>query len=153
MNYVSVIAALLLLTSSADRALARCYVPTPSKMLQGARVVFVGKALSIIDPGMPTDGLSFRVINLVRPVTVRFAVERVFRGKKVREVEVMTQTGGLEWGYEFTVGQTYLVYAQGSETAEKALVIGGCGRTRLVAEAEEDVRFLNRLGKAKERNR
>ena len=153
MKFVSVIAALLLFTSSAGRALARCYVLTPNEALQGARAVFVGKVLSIIDPGMPTDGLSFKVVNLVRPVRVRFAIERVYRGVKVREVEVMTRTGGLEWGYEFSVGKRYLVYAQESETTEKGLVIGGCGRTRPVAEAEEDVRFLKRLAKARERNR
>ena len=84
---------------------ARCYVPTPTEALAGARAVFVGKVISVTDPTFPAEGLSPKVFNLVRPVKVRFAVEHVYRGRKIREVEVRTQTGGLEWGYELKSGR------------------------------------------------
>lgn len=151
MKCLSLVAALLLLIPSAHRACARCYVPTPGEALRGAQAVFVGKVLSVGDPGTPTSGLSFKVVDLTRPVRVRFAVERLYRGKKVREVEVHTRMGGLEWGYEFSVGERYLVYAQGGEAVGQGLVVGGCGRTRLVAEAEEELRFLGKVAKARGR--
>lgn len=121
---------------------ARCYVPTPAEALVGAQAVFVGKVISVSDPGFPPEGLTFRVINLVRPVRVRFAVENVYRGRKLREIEVETKTGGLEWGYDFKVGETYLVYAQEAGDKEGGLVVKGCGRSRLVKEATEDLKLL-----------
>ena len=77
---------------------ARCYVPTPTEALAGAKAVFVGKVISITDPTFPAEGLPPKVFNLVRTVKVRFSVEHVYRGRSIREIEVGTQTGGLEWG-------------------------------------------------------
>jgi hypothetical protein len=124
---------------------ARCYVPTPTEALADAKAVFAGKVISIDDPTLPAEGLSFRVFNLVRPVKVRFAVEHVYRGRKIREVEIQTQTGGLEWGYEFRVGERYLVYAQQAGDSKSGLVVKGCSRSRPVDEATEDLKLLNGL--------
>lgn len=121
---------------------ARCYVPTPAEALVGAKAVFVGKVISVSDPGLPPEGITFRVFNLVRPIRVRFAVENVYRGRKLREIEVQTKTGGLEWGYDFTVGEKYLVYAQEADDKEGGLVVKGCGRSRLVRKATEDLKLL-----------
>jgi len=121
----------------------RCYVPTPTEALAGAKEVFVGKVISIADPTFPAEGFSPKVFNLVRPVKVRFAVEHVYRGRKIRELEIWTQTGGLEWGYEFKVGEGYLVYAQQAGDNKRALVVKGCGRSRPVNEATDDLKLLN----------
>ena len=111
---------------------ARCYIPTATEALAGAKVVFVGNVISVNDPTFPAEGFSPKIFNLVRPVKVRFAVEHVYRGRKTREVEIGTYTGGLEWGYEFKVGERYLVYAQRAGDGKRGLVVKGCGRSRPV---------------------
>lgn len=44
-------------------------------------------------------------------------------GRRSKEIEVGTQTGGLEWGYEFKVGERYLVYAQQAGDSKRGLVV------------------------------
>ena len=138
---IAIITALVVFPMSG--AHPRCYVPTPTEALVGAKAVFVGKVISIADPTLPAEGLSPKVFNLVRPIKVRFAVEHVYRGRKIREVEIGTQTGGLEWGYEFKVGERYLVYAQQAGDSRSGLVVKGCGRSRPINEATEDLKLLN----------
>lgn len=143
MKHLIAIAITLLVVFPMNAAHARCYVPTPTEALAGAKAVFVGKVISIADPTLPAEMLSPKVFNLVRPVKVRFAVEHVYRGRKIREIEIKTQTGGLEWGYEFKVGERYLVYAQPAGDSKSELVVKGCGRSRPVNEATEDLKLLN----------
>jgi len=66
---------------------------------------------------------------------------------KVREIEVVTKTGGLEFGFQFEVGETYIVYAQEDEAQEQGLIVKGCGRTRLTRDAKEDLKLLDALSK------
>jgi hypothetical protein len=147
MNYVVTLALIVVGTGLSHATNARCYISKPSEAFQKAKVIFVGKAISVEDPTLPAAPLQLRSYDLVRPIQVRFTVERVYLGKKLNEIEIGTRTGGLEWGYEFKVGETYLVYAQESETEQKALIVKGCGRTRLIADATEDLRLLNAKAK------
>jgi hypothetical protein len=140
-HLIAIITALVIFPMSA--AHPRCLVPTPTEALAGARAVFVGRVISVADPTLPAQGIYPRVFSLVRPVTVRFAVEHVYRGRKMREVEIGTQTGGLEWGYEFKVGEKYLVYVQQAGNSKSGLVVKGCGRSRPITEATEDLKLLN----------
>jgi hypothetical protein len=144
MKHLVAITITVLMAISTSAIHPRCYVPTPAEALAGAKAVFVGKVMSISDPTFPADGLSPTVFNLVRPVKVRFAIEHVYRGRRIREIEVGTQTGGLEFGYEFKAGERYLVYAQQSGDSKRGLVVKGCGRSRRVTEAAEDLKLLNR---------
>ena len=102
MKYQIGIMVMMFVTYPLYGANARCYVPTQLEALNDAKAVFVGKVISVTDPGLPPEGIQFRVMNLVRPVRIRLVVEKVFRGKRVREIEVVTNTGGLEarieWG-------------------------------------------------------
>jgi hypothetical protein len=83
-------------------------------------------------------------VNLVRPITARFVVEKMYRGDEVKELEVSSKTGGLEWGQDFKVGERYLVYAQNGANGEaEALIVKGCSRTRLIKEADDDLRSLS----------
>jgi hypothetical protein len=143
MKHLVAITITVLVAFPMSAAHPRCYVPTPTEALAGAKAVFVGKVISITDPTLPAEGISYRVFNLVRPVKVRFAVEHVYRGRKIREIEVGTQTGGLDWGYEFKVGERYLVYAQQAGDSKRGLVVKGCSRSRPVNEAAEDLKLLN----------
>jgi hypothetical protein len=145
MKHLIAIIVLAIATCPMSATHARCYIPTPPEALADAKAVFVGKVISVSDPGVPPEGLTFRVINLVRPVKVRFAVEHVYRGRKIREIELGTRTGGLEWGYEFKVGERYVVYAQQAGDSNRGLVVKGCGRSRLLKDAAEDLKLLKRL--------
>jgi hypothetical protein len=145
MRHLIAITVIALVTCPLSTTHARCYVPTPAEALDGAKTVFVGKVISVTDPTFPAEGLTPKVFNLVRPVKVRFVVEHMYRGRKVREIEVGTKTGGLEWGYEFNVGEKYLVYAQEDGGKDRGLVVKGCGRSRPVKEATEDLKLLNGL--------
>jgi hypothetical protein len=123
------------------------------RALEEAKSVFVGKVISVEDPGLPADDrLSFKIINLVRPIKVRFAVERIYAGREAKEIEIATQTGGLEFGYNFKVGEKYLVYAQEERAEKSRLIVKGCGRTRPVEEATEDMRILKDLVQRKVQN-
>ena len=149
MKYKIAIMVMMFVTCSlyGANANARCYVGTPLEALNGAKVVFVGKVISVTDPGLPPEGIQFRTINLVRPVRIRLLVEKIYRGKKVREIELVTNTGGFESGFEFKVGETYLVYGQENEANEQGLIVMGCGRTRLTRDAKEDLKLLDALSK------
>ena len=147
MNYLVTLALIVVGAGLSHATNARCFISTPSEAFQKAKVVFVGKVISVEDPTLPAAPLQPRIYNLVRPIKVRFTVERVYLGKKLDEIEIGTRTGGLEWGYEFKVGETYLVYAQESETEQKVLIVKGCGRTRLIADATEDLRLLDAKAK------
>jgi hypothetical protein len=147
MNYLVTLALIVVGAGLSHTTNARCFIQTPSEAFQKAKVVFVGKVISVEDPTLPAAPLQPRIYDLVRPIQVRFTVERVYRGKKLNEIEIGTRTGGLEWGYEFKVGETYLVYAQESETEQEVLIVKGCGRTRLIADATEDLRLLDAKAK------
>jgi hypothetical protein len=147
MNYLVTLALIVVGAGLSHATNARCFISAPSEAFQKAKVVFVGKVISVEDPTGPAEPLQSRIYDLVRPIKVRFTVERVYLGKKLSEIEIGTRTGGLEWGYEFKVGETYLVYAQESETEQKVLIVKGCGRTRLIADATEDLRLLDAKAK------
>lgn len=91
---------------------------------------------------MPTEVTPSTLINLERPITARFAVERVYRGKEMKEVEVATMTGTSEWGANFKKGESYLVYAEKDGDRRDLLRVRGCSRTSLMQDAEEDLELL-----------
>ena len=128
--------ALVLWLGSTQTSNARCFVQPASQALQQSGFVFIGKALSIEDPTLPARESQRRVYALERPVKVRFTVERVLRGIYVPEITIGTTIGGYESGYQFEVGERYLVYAH--ET-KGGLVVPGCSRTRLATYAQEDL--------------
>ncbi|MBO0861220.1 MAG: hypothetical protein J2P21_22585 [Chloracidobacterium sp.] len=147
MNYLVTLALIVVGAGLSHATNTRCLISTPSEAFQKAKVIFVGKVISVEDPTLAEAPLQPRIYDLVRPIQVRFTVERVYLGKKINEIEIGTRTGGLEWGYEFKVGETYLVYAQESETEQKVLIVKGCGRTRLISDATEDLRLLDTKAK------
>jgi 5-hydroxyisourate hydrolase-like protein (transthyretin family) len=78
---------------------------------------------------------------------VRLAVEQPLRGVEAAEVEVATGWGGGDCGYEFHRGMRYVVYADRDEK-DGRLFTSMCTRTRLLAEADEDLAFVRGLGAA-----
>ena len=103
--------------------------------------VFAGTAHSITplpDDGPPPPPGSFRIPRYVR---VEFTDAVAFRGSQASTMSVVTPGSGLACGYEFKEGQRYLVYANRSADGA-GLVTGMCSRTRLFANANEDLRLL-----------
>jgi hypothetical protein len=116
----------------------------PIEALNRSKVVFIGKVISVTDRTSSAGDIPPRVVSLVRPITARFVVERVYRGNEVKELEVSSKTGGLEWGQDFKVGERYLVYAQSGANAEaEELIVKGCSRTRFIKDADDDLRTLS----------
>ena len=131
------VAALLLLAEVEDFA-CTCALPFPKPPLQKqvrvalneSRAVFSGKVLEVTeDPQTPH-------------VTVRLSVERVWKGSPREEVRILTGRGGGDCGYQFEVGQSYLVYAYRWREGELGTNI--CQRTAKLSEASGDLRVLGR---------
>lgn len=99
--------------------------------------MFVGEAQTIatVDgpPGRPDQQ---RVIT--------FATRRALRGVEGPTVRVTTGMGGGDCGYNFTIGEQYLVYAYRSKDGAE-LGTGICTRTRPLSQAADDLRFFDEL--------
>jgi 5-hydroxyisourate hydrolase-like protein (transthyretin family) len=99
--------------------------------------VFVGTAKTIAEVEAPPDPMPFRR----RLVT--FTIERALRGLEGTSVGVTTGMGGGDCGYAFKAGERYLVYAYRAQDGQ--LRTGICSRTRPIAEAADDLTFIDRL--------
>ncbi|HKO98911.1 MAG TPA: carboxypeptidase regulatory-like domain-containing protein [Pyrinomonadaceae bacterium] len=77
---------------------------------------------------------------------VRLSVDEGFRGVEGPQVEVRTGTGGGDCGYNFRLAQQYLVYAS---EHEGKLFTGICSRTREIAAAADDLKYMRGLANGK----
>ena len=105
-----------------------------------AQAVFVGTVLSkrVDEQTRPTDRGN---INR-NPIGFRFAVEQSYRGAAGPEIEIFTGRGGGDCGYDFKIGQRYLVYAYLDGDKLTTYI---CTRTKLFGTAAEDLAFLATL--------
>jgi hypothetical protein len=112
-------------------------------------VVFVGRVTAISYPDFPEGQTS-------APATlVHFSVEEVFRGVKGNEIEIASGTrrlGNLQtsadgMGYRLEIGQRYLVYGHRS-TTDRWIRASVCSRTRPLAEAADDLKYIRGLSRA-----
>jgi hypothetical protein len=95
--------------------------------VKGTTVIFAGTVESVTG-GMP------------RPIVATFSVAKVYRGSLKQRAVVSGDGTDCDWN--FVKGETYLVYA--TEHAG-VLLTHECTRTRALAEAGEDVRYLDNL--------
>jgi hypothetical protein len=72
------------------------------KAKKQSQAVFVGEVIQIIQKPESYG------------VSVKFRVGNVWKGKLSKEVTIFTGLGGGDCGYRFEVGESYLVYASGS---------------------------------------
>jgi hypothetical protein len=100
-----------------------------------ASAVFVGRVLRIEPPPPRPDGL----MSTADPVRVTLAVVEGFVGVSTPEAIVTTASGSASCGFGFRVGETYLVYANGSPGA---LHVSLCGGTTPARAAAEDIQYL-----------
>lgn len=117
-------------------------VGTPCDNFGSASAVFAGtvtatrgKERTKTDNG---DELGYRQL-------FKFSVDQSYLGVSGTEVEVLTGMGGGDCGYAFKIGERYLVYAF---LYQNQLVTSICSRTKLFADANEDLAFLGTLSSA-----
>lgn len=109
-----------------------------------ASAVFVGTVIAVRENESQKKAYETYVIDST-PRVFKFSVEQSYLGVPGKEVEVFTGRGGGDCGYEFQIGQRYLVYAY--EYQDK-LTTRTCTRTKPFREAEEDLVFLGNLSSA-----
>jgi len=106
--------------------------------------VFVG-TVSAITP-LPDDGPPLREgeARSDRAVRVDFTGVVAYRGPQAPAMTVETPGSGASCGYGFKPGERYVVYATRGPDGVR-LVTSICSRTRPLAEAGDDVRYLRTL--------
>jgi hypothetical protein len=109
----------------------------PCQATWTADVVFAGSVVSIEPFDHETLGAPYQ------SQLVKFNVERGFVHAAAGPIEIVTGMGGGDCGYRFKTGGKYLVYASKTGSGLSASI---CSRTRPIAEAQEDLRYLTRMG-------
>ena len=110
-----------------------------------SNAVFVGTVIQMRNvPASPIQD-DTAVFSSVR---VLLHLEGSFLGVEAQggEVEISTPSSAPACGYYFQRGETYLVYAQ--RQSDGTLLVTSCGRTRPVAEAADDFKYLRHLADA-----
>lgn len=69
-----------------------------------------------------------------------FEVETIWKGEIGKKVKVTTGRGGGDCGFEFKVGEEYLVYAYGEDDLSANI----CSRTKGLNRADDDISFLGK---------
>lgn len=109
--------------------------PTACEAFGGAAAVFIGTAGEV---ARYEDGFLVRTETEIR-------VKEVFLGGVGATVTAETRGMGCEFGFE--AGKDYLIYAGDSGAAGQRIdrfYSSSCGRTRLLSEASEDLKFLRK---------
>jgi hypothetical protein len=83
-------------------------------------------------------------------VSVRLLVVDSWKGNLSKEITITTGLGNGDCGYPFEVGESYLIYANGSD--ENKLSTGICHRTNNLLENSQDLKILGK-GKLTRRNK
>jgi hypothetical protein len=115
-----------------------CSLPYPKqslktqvkKALNESRAVFSGKILEVT-----ADPEKFSIV-------VKLKVERSWKGSLPEEISINTGRGGGDCGYRFEVGESYLIYAYGSDVGRLSTNI--CQRTAKLSEAVKDLQILGK---------
>jgi Carboxypeptidase regulatory-like domain len=103
----------------------------PCETYWGASTIFVGKVVEIVPLPRGADGYPWR--------SVRFEVLESLKGADAATAEVRTGRGGGDCGYEFKVGESYVVHANPGRSGE--LVTSICSATKPLSKGEADVTY------------
>jgi hypothetical protein len=134
--FLTLALALLFSALPAPAAACTCVGPNPTcQAVWTTPDIFVGQVLAIESPADAQPFLRRRV---------RIRSTEVFRGGVSGEVDVWTGLGGGDCGYDFKVGETYLVYAYRDATTNR-ISTGICSNTQKLATAGADLAYLRSL--------
>jgi len=118
---------------------------TPCQSYGGASAVFIGTVIAVKSVEPSTDKAVERSkTEWVAPRSFKFVVEQSFLGVQGITVEVGTGIGGGDCGYDFKMGERYIVYAHRYDESNR-LTTSICTRTKLLPKADEDLQFLRNL--------
>ena len=98
--------------------------------------VFSGKVIEIVDKNAGSQMQSS-----ADPIAVLFEVEESWKGINQTQVIVYTERSSASCGYEFSLNNSYLVYAQ---DIDGDLKVSNCSRTTLLSFADEDIAELGK---------
>lgn len=113
----------------------------PCQAFWGADVVFTGRVSEITRP-LPVDPSNPDIVS-DNGRLVRFEINDTFRGVAAGgRVELVLPGSSCDYGFE--AGQSYFVYA-GRNPQNGRISTSNCGRTRPLAEAEDDLAYARDL--------
>ena len=158
MRIYKLISILVISLSCLRGAYADLECPPPGSMrvaLANATAVFAGEVVSEEYPDVNTDPSGKPAE--ARVLVIKLKVKRWWKGDGAEEVQLYTSSRKYPDGriseiandFFFREGESYLVYAYGPK---EKLRTDGCGRTRNLADAGEDLRELGE-GKVPEKKR
>lgn len=107
---------------------------TPSEEMEKKDAVFSGKVLTVKDRNKLST-----IKSSADPMEVVIAVDEIWKGIEESQVVVFTERDSASCGFEFQVGEEYLVYASKDGDKLKASL---CSRTALLSLAFDDVTEL-----------
>lgn len=123
-----------------------CYCGADASPCQGygrSAAVFIGTPIAVrtveLKPGTSKESPEYWL-----PRIFKFTVEQSFLGVQPGELEVGTGMGSSDCGYDFKLGQRYVVYAYRADKSDR-LGTSICTRTAPYEKADEDVQFLRTL--------
>ena len=109
-------------------------VPSVEKEFGWSNAVFSGKVVEIKENRSLRGSFSKSVL---------FEVSNTWKGVKQSQIIIATGQNGGDCGFDFTVGEKYLVYSMESEMyGKKALSTTICDRTKLLNSSQEDLQIL-----------
>jgi hypothetical protein len=138
--YISLALAIFVLASAKSSYACSCIAsPAPVKeQIRGAfsyaDAVFSGEVVEIKESPAEKDTL-----------LVKFKVAKSWKGNDQPELTIKTARDSAMCGYNFMVGQKYLVYASG---AGDALSTNNCSRTTTLG-SKDDTKYLDKLKRKK----
>jgi hypothetical protein len=144
--------ALIFFFSFAIAQACSCSRPSaPCEAYSQVDAIFVGMAKDItwIETEEKLEG---KIIKRLSPAFT-FLVNQGFRGVVEEQIWIHTGMGGGDCGYVFKLGEQYLVYSYRNKSDQKKLMTSICTRTRPIAQAQEDLEYLNGLLKASPKSR
>lgn len=106
-----------------------------------ATAVFAGEVTSItpVVPEVIDAGEENSFVTVFPRYVVDFEVSDQWKGEIGRSVRISTANNSAACGYDFMVGEAYLVYTYGEA---EDMSVGLCGRTRTLANATDDISEL-----------
>lgn len=135
MKKILMIAASLFIISAESAQACSCMRATPEQHFESANAVFSGRVINVITPRRNTQRPQFSFPQK----RVMFEVSDVWKGQERRRLMVMTSDSSASCGFNFTEGESYLVYASRSDNR---LTTSLCSGTKLLSQAQEDLSML-----------
>lgn len=136
--FAAAISLIVVLAQATNACSCRFGGGAPCEDYWRADAVFSGLAIS--SSQITVDRGSYKTTQRL----VRLTIEEAFRGITATEAEVETGLGGGDCGFGFKHGERYLVYAH-RDSRNNRLSTSICGRTRLLADAAEDLAYFRSL--------